>query len=232
MLGVPFWHVSPTSAEILSGIGGSILATVIVTLTGPTADELYQRFRSLRVTGFWSHRNEVENDQWVKWLRAAQVRCILLGHSHGEWLRDDGFEPALVERLRAGKTVEMFFLDPTGQGAALRQEEEREKRDTRDTIHRSIKKLWTIAEGLGAEDREHLIVWVYDGTPSLGVTWIDNWMIVTHYLAGSTNRTSPALRVEAQADITCPYAVYEHNVNHIRTRAKRLTNENINRYIQ
>jgi len=172
----------------------------------------------------------VENDQWVKWLKQAQMRFILLGHAHGEWVRDDGFGPALIERLKAGKTVEIFFLDPNGDGAALRQKEEKEKRDTKDTIRRSINALWEISKSLDSEARSRLTIWVYDSTPSLGVTWIDNWMLVTHYLAGSINRTSPALRVEAQPDAACPYAAYEHNVNHIRNTATRLTTENIPNY--
>jgi hypothetical protein len=232
ILGVPLWHVSPTWAGVLSGVGGSILATVIVTLTGPAGDEVYQRFRSLKITEFWSDRSKVENDQWVKWLRGAQMRCILLGHSNGEWLRDDGFESALTERLAAGKTVEIFFLDPGGDGAALRQKEDsRGLRDTKRRIRDSIRALWEISERLDPEARTKLTIFVYDSTPSLGVTWIDDWMVVTHYLPGSTNRTAPALKVEAHQDLTCPYAVYELNVNHIRTKSIPLTSANIGRYI-
>lgn len=230
ILGGAFWQSTPRIAGLLAGIGGSILATVIVTLLSPATADVYQSFLRLGVTKFWANRNMVENDQWVKWLRQAQMRFILLGHAHGEWIRDDGFEPALIERLKAGKTVEIFFLDPNGDGAALRQKEEKEKRDTRDTIRRSISALWEISKALDAGARGKLTIYVYDSTPSLGVTWIDNWMLVTHYLAGSTNRTSPALKVEAQPDATCPYAVYEHNVNHIRDRSTIVTTENIRKY--
>lgn len=230
ILGGALWQSAPRFAGVLAGIGGSILATVIVTLLSPATEEVYQSFLRLGVTRFWANRSMVESDQWVKWLRQAQMRFILLGHAHGEWLNDDGFKPALIERLNAGKTVEIFFLDPNGDGAALRQKEEKEKRDTQDTIRRSINALWKISKSLDAGARRKLTIYVYDSTPSLGVTWIDNWMLVTHYLAGSINRTSPALRVEAQPGATCPYAVYEYNVNHIRDRSTIVTPENIHEY--
>lgn len=232
ILGAAFWQSTPRVAGILAGVGGSILATVLVTLFSPAAEEVYQGFLRLGVTKFWPDRSLVENDQWVKWLKQAQMRCTLLGHAHGEWLRDDGFEPALIDRLTAGKKVEVFFLDPNGDGAALRQKEDSRnlRGDTKVRIRGSIRALWAISEGLEAEVRSRLTIYVYDSTPSLGVTWIDNWMLVTHYLAGSTNRTSPALRVEAQPDSTCPYAVYEHNVSHIRSKATLLTRDNIDKY--
>jgi hypothetical protein len=231
ILGIASWQSTPRLAGVLAGVGGSILATVIVTLFSPAGESVYQSFLRLGVTRFWPDRSLVESDQWVKWLKEAQMRCILLGHAHGEWIRDDGFAPVLVERLTAGKTVEIFFLDPTGDGAALRQKEDSlGVRDTQGRIRGSIKTLWEIAARLNAEARARLTIYVYDSTPSLGVTWIDNWMLVTHYLAGSTNRTSPALRVEAQPDSTCPYAVYEHNVNYIRTKSTLITQDNIDKY--
>jgi hypothetical protein len=231
ILAAAFWQSNPRLAGICAGVGGSILATVIVTWAGPAGEEVYQSFLRLGVTRFWSDRSLVDDDQWVKWLKGTQMRCTLFGQAHGEWFRDITFEPALVERLTAGKNVEIFFLDPTGAGAALRQQEDSlGLRNTLGRIRASIKAAWDISERLDRKARDRFTIYVYDSTPSLGVTWIDDWMVVTHYLAGSINRTSPALRVEAQPDQRCLYAVYEQNVNHIRAKSIVVTKNNLHKY--
>jgi hypothetical protein len=233
MLAGVFWELHPRFAGVLAGVGGSILATVIVTWAGPAGEEVYQSFLRLGVTRFWSDRSLVEKDRWVKWLKGAQMRCTLLGHAHGNWCEDDGFEPALIERLTAGKIrVEMFFLNPNGAGVDLRQKEDSlGLRNTKARIRASIKAVWDISQRLKEEARTRLTIYVYDSTPSLGVTWIDDWMLVTHYLAGSVNLTSPALLVKSQPDSECLYAVYEKNVNRIRAEfSEVVTEDNIDKY--
>ena len=72
---------------------------------------------------------------------------------------------------------------------------------------------------------------MYEATPSLGLTWIDGTMFVTHYLAGSINRTSPLLRIESRLGSDTLYAVYAENVRKIRDDfSTRITNENVAQY--
>jgi hypothetical protein len=154
--------------------------------------------------------------------RNANAMC-LVGQAHGEWCLDTGFETALVERLRAGKTVEMFFLNPRGAGVELRQKEDRSGlKNTKARIRGSLKTVWDISQHLEEEARARLVIHVYDCTPSLGVTWIDDWMLVTHYLAGSVNLTSPALLVKSQPDAKSLYAVYGDNVDRIREKFSKV----------
>src|SRR5712691_11086528 len=68
-LAAVFWLSSPRFAGVLAGVGGSILATVIVTWAGPAGEEVYQSFLRLGVTRFWSDRSKVDDDDWVKWLK-------------------------------------------------------------------------------------------------------------------------------------------------------------------
>jgi hypothetical protein len=240
LIDVLFWTLAalcsasnhPFAAGAFAGIGGSVLATILVSLAGPLGEEVYHSFLHLGVTRFWSDRSLVPKDQWVKWLAATQMRCTLLGHAHGEWCLDVGFEPALIERLNVGKTVEIFFLDPNGAGVALRQKEDRSGlKNTKARIRSSLRTVWDISQRLEDAARSRLGIYVYDCTPSLGVTWIDDWMLVTHYLAGSVNLTSPALLVKSQPDSKCLYAVYEANVTRIRDKfSTQVTKDNINTY--
>jgi hypothetical protein len=207
-----------------------MLATMLVSFAGPDGEETYQKFLQLGVTDFYPNRNMVPNESWVDWLEGAQRSCILLGQAHGEWIRDDRFEPALVSRLIAGVEVEIFFLDPTTPAADVREKEDKQKLQTRVRIRESMRQLWEIRSRLNETARERLTVYTYRVTPSLGVTWIDDWMLVTHYLAGFNNLTSPALRVESSPKPRSPYAVYAKNVDRIREISERVTNDNVHQY--
>ncbi|HXP86526.1 MAG TPA: hypothetical protein VN841_17490 [Bryobacteraceae bacterium] len=104
-----------------------MLAAMLVSFAGPDGEETYQNFLQMGVADFYANRNMVPNESWVDWLEGAQRTCILLGQAHGEWIRDDRFQPALVSRLIAGVHVQIFFLDPTKPVAEVRQKEDQQK---------------------------------------------------------------------------------------------------------
>jgi hypothetical protein len=215
----------------LVGIGTSMLATMLVSFAGPDGDETYRAFLQLGVREFYANRSKVPNDSWVDWLESAQRTCLLLGQAHGEWIRDDRFESALVGRLVAGIQIQILFLDPTTEAAETREKEDRQNKELKARIKESIGKLWKIRERLPEAARARLSVYAYTATPSLGVTWIDDWMLVTHYLAGFNNLTSPALKVESSPNPTSPYAIYAKNVDRIRDfHSEMVTQENIDNF--
>ena len=222
-------HVLVSAA--LVGIGTSMLAAMLVSFAGPSGEETYQKFLQMGVTDFYPNRNMVPNESWVDWLEGAQRTCILLGQAHGEWIRDDRFEPALVSRLIAGVQVQIFFLRPTTSEADVRQREDQQKLDTKKRIRDSMRALWEIRSRLNDAAKDRLTIYTYDATPSLGVTWVDDWMLVTHYLAGFNNLTAPALRVESSPKPRSPYAVYAKNVDRIREKFSEIvTEENVSDY--
>jgi len=208
---------------------GSPLPSPATVPDAPKAEEAYQRFLRVGVTNFYANRRQVPNDDWVNWLKDAQHRCILLGQAHGEWCLDPRFRPALIDRLRNRVQIEMFFLKPDGLAAQLRHKEDSTGlRNTERRIQGSLREVWEIRNSLEPSLRSHLKVYVYDATPSLGVTWIDNFMVVTHYLASRTNLTSPCLVVESGPGSDTLYAVYAENVDGIRTNfSEEITDGNI-----
>jgi len=207
-----------------------MLAATLVSFAGPDGEETYQKFLQMGVADFYPNRNLVPNELWVDRLEGAQRTCILLGQAHGEWIRDDRFEPALVSRLIAGVQVEIFFLDPTSQAADVRESEDRQKLGTKKRIKDSIRALWGIRSRLNDTAKARLRIYTYDRTPSLGLTWIDDWMLVTHYLAGFSNLTSPALCVESIPKPRSPYAIYARNVDRIREKSTEVDGQNVGKY--
>jgi hypothetical protein len=213
------------------GIGTSMLAAMLVSFAGPNGEETYRKFLQMGVTDFYPNRSMVPNENWVNWLEGAQRSCILLGQAHGEWIRDDRFEPAFVGRLIAGIRIEIFFLNPNTPEADVREKEDRQKQHTKERIRDSIRELWKIRGRLNETAKSRLKIYTYDATPSLGVTWMDDWMLVTHYLAGFSNLTAPALRVESSPNPRSPYAVYARNVDQIRDNfSTEVTDANISEY--
>jgi hypothetical protein len=212
----------PYRAAVLSGIGGSIAAAALVSGLSPLNDELFQEFRALGIKRSFFYRTKIDDDQWCRWLREARVHCTLLGIAHHKWCEDGSFPDALRDCLNRGVQVKFLFLDPTSEVARQRAREDvRAARNTIQEIQDSIRFVWNLREGLTPEARERLRLYVYNATPSSGTQWFDNFMIVTHYLAGFPNVTSPALLVESvktEPGSRNLYDIYIENVRKVEER--------------
>jgi hypothetical protein len=197
-----------------------MIATVLVWLMTPTNKEAYEEFLSLGISKAWPSRDNVESIAWVRWLRSTKRRCILLGTSHSKWCSDAQFREALEDRLRNNVQIEILFLKPNGTAVVARAAEEKGGRDTIHEIQTAIRILWDIRNAITPDMQSRLKLFVYDATPSMGVTWIDErFMIVSHILAGSMNVTSPCLLLEPgryHTERQGLYETYEKNVVSIK----------------
>lgn len=191
----------PYRAAVFSGIGGSLTAAAVVSglsvMNSAAADESFSEFCALGIKRSYFYRTRIDDDQWCKWLREAKVHCTLLGIAHHKWCGDGNFPNALRDSLNRGVQVKFLFLDPGSEAAKLRAREDvRAARNTIQEIQDSIRFIWNLREQLAPDAKERLKLYVYNATPSSGTQWFDNFMVVTHYLAGFPNVTSPALLVE------------------------------------
>ena len=225
--------IGPIGGSLFVGIGASVIAAALVAALSPFSESAYRRFISLGIDEFWPSREAIKKRNWVDWLAGVNHECVLLGIAHGEWCKDARFSATLRDRLVHGVWVKMLFLDPNSQAAALRAHEEGNKRDTREAIRESIKFVWEFRQGLEAGFRNRLRLYVYNATPSCGLTWIDDFMIVTHYLAGRVNRTSPALQVK-QPHIGMErslYDIYAENEQEIENLSVEIDERNIQQFL-
>jgi Domain of unknown function (DUF5919) len=225
----------PHIYTISISIGTSLIAAALVTLLSPVSREVYQRFVRLGIQDVYPSRDEIPKKRWILWLRGARHRCVILGIANNNWCRDGDFESALFDRLRSKVEVEVFFLNPLSIEVTTRAKED-EGRDTEETIRKSIEMLWRCKQKLASDSRvqERLKLYVYSATPSSGMTWVDSIMIVTHYLAGFANVTSPALIVKpvqnepGQRDL---YSTYAENLERVRGRATLLSDANVGQFL-
>ncbi len=243
--GHPFWM------GCLAGVGTSLIAAAVVTALNPVNQESYQRFLSLGpnnldayqrflalgIREIYPYRSSIPDDLWCKWLGMAKEKAILIGIALQKWCGDKNFPPTLRDRLLHMVEVKVFFLDQTKPVTAVRTaEEQRESgRNTEQMIRGSIQFMWKLRSELEQESRERFKLYVYNGTPSSGVTWIDSFMIATHYLSGSANVTSPALRLEPCQDVAGPddlYSIYKENAQKLeKYSATPITDENVANYL-
>jgi hypothetical protein len=221
----------PYTLVFFVGIGNSLIAGSIAAFLSPVHDEMYQKFLALGIRDMWPSRRAVPDGHWCKWLDGTSKSCTLLGVAHSEWRKDDKFKPALTRCLdRRGVEVHILFLDPNSRLAEARANEE--QRDTPGTIKTSIRIVWNeVRAELRPELRNRLHLYVYDSTPSSGASWFDDFMIVTHYLAGYPNRTSPAFRVQDLGPDSL-FDVFKMNIERIKEKPStvEITEENLARY--
>jgi len=216
----------PIRGSLIVGVGSSILAAAIVACLSPANEAGYRKFVSFGIVDMWSSRNAIKD--WVEWMETARETCVLFGVAHRGWCQDKRFEPALKERLKHGVAFRILFLDPCCKAAEVRAREEEGTRNTQEKIRKSIEDMWRIRESLAESQKPQLRIIVYNATPSCGLTWVDQQMLVTHYLAGLPDETSPALlltRPQVGMERSL-YDVYADNLEKIIEKKCRFVDEN------
>lgn len=235
MGGAFLWHknkIGVIRGSLFIGIGSSAIAAGIVAFLSPFYELAYRRFVSLGIQNSWPSRKAVPKRNWVNWLQAANNTCTLLGIAHGNWCLDERFEAALRDRLKHGVTVKILFLNPNSESAKLREKEEGGLRKTRAIIRESIAWVWKFRESLESGVKSRLRIYVYEATASCGLTWIDDYMIVTHYLAWTPDWTSPAIRLQpAQIGTGGLYDVYAETVEKITENSTELDDRNFPEFL-
>jgi hypothetical protein len=184
----------PIRGSLAIGVGSSILAAAIVAYLSPANEAGYRKFLSFGIVDMWSSRQAIKD--WVDWMHTARETCVLFGVAHGGWCQDKQFASALKDRLSHGVSFRVLFLNPNADAAEIRAREEESghtHRNTQEKIRESIRDVWNIRNSLTAGQKGLLRLFVYNATASCGLTWVDKQMIVTHYLAGLPDLTSPAL---------------------------------------
>jgi hypothetical protein len=219
---------------ILLGVGCSMVAAGLVAYLNPVTAELYERILAMGVSHVYPSRNEIERKNWVEWLRSADQRFVQVGISNSGWRTDTTILPALKDRLEHNVEVKLFFLDPTSSAAGIRGKEE-PHRDTQREIRDTIGYFWAHRELFEEDLKARFKMYVYNATPSLGLTWTDQLMVATHYLAAFQNLTSPALFLEPPRFPhrgSNLYKVYAENVKMLETNLSTfLRDENITQFV-
>ena len=220
---------------LLIGVGTSLVAGAI------SAVLLSERQKSTALLGsgieqVWEDREHIAGDQWIGWLAGAKGICHILGVAASKWLTDPNFRTTLEGRLKNRVQVHFLLLSPRDdcQAAAVRaQEEQVFHRDTIAVIRETFAGMWQLKQGLDPTLRGRLHIWAYQATPSFGALWVNDVMVVTHYLPTQANLRCPAFLVR-ESDAPNLFSVYRNSISAIlenQARTVEITDENIADYL-
>lgn len=214
------------------GTGSSLIAAAIYSFVSYKEQELYRKFATLGIRQVFAGRNDVDSPDWCLWLSQVKKHCVLFGIANHNWCEDPRFEGAVRDVVYRKVEIVVFFLSPSSPLTEVRgQEEWRSKgRNTVQIVRDSIRFMWELKQRLDPADREFFRLFIYEGTPS-GTNWFDDFMIVTHYLAGTANVNSPALRLESTGGPEDLFSVYKKNIEQVREHCStEITEANVGDY--
>lgn len=213
--------------EIFVGAGASVVASAIVLIIFFNRDSLAHRVMQYGVVKLFHDRHvELPKEFWSELLNGARHYVRILGVANHGYLNMAGGAlkeeernalSAVLQRERVIVTI--LWLDPRS-GIAEQRDEEEERGTRLDTIE-SIAAFSQFRGSLPENIRGRMELKVYTATPTFGITWVDNSMVVTNYLPETPNQHSPGLvltysRIEKalkmiERDFAAMYEVYSAN---------------------
>lgn len=182
---------------ILVSLGTGVLTSTIVAAIALEREEFLHTVLGLGVQEIFDDRAKAfDNEFWNALVDSTRYRYRVLGVANHGYLRNqtirDQTTEAFLEATRRGVDVEVLWLNPEHMLATIREEEEG-VRGTRDDTINSIIFFWELHEQLADDEKPRLSLREHTAMPTCGITWSDDFVMVTHYLAQKLNLGSPGL---------------------------------------
>lgn len=184
----------------LLGIGTSTFASALFAFLALGQDELVEEMRGLGVERiFHNRRVYCTDDFWTELIVEATEHYSVLGVANHGFIKNvptqEHFEGLFKGALSRHDhlTIKVLWLDPRSELARQRQAEE--KRNTRRDILESIDWFYRIKQSIPAPQAKRMHLKLYTETPTCGITWCDDSVIVTHYQAGVLNFEAPGMEL-------------------------------------
>lgn len=178
-------------------IATALISAVVVASFALEREAFAQRLMDLGVSqAFHDRKRDIADEFWTRLVERCREHYRVLGAAnHGYWhdeqTRNDTKRTLYDAIVKRKVEVEFLFLKADGD-LCLQRGREEQRNTVKDTLV-SIRQFWEFRESLPDEDRDRLALKEYDSIPSCGITWVDDSLLVTHYLAGRNNLGSPGL---------------------------------------
>lgn len=192
------------------------------------------RLQDSGLIDIWVDRSKIDRSIWCQKVKQASQRCIILGMASYGYREDPHMEETIRTVVAKKVPIEIYFFDPTYKEILEKRAEEEKTRITEESIRRSIKFFYdTIKKNLSEEMKSHFKLFVYRATPTLSVTLVDDYMIVSHYLATLPNEHAPSYHIIKRA--VSGETLFEQHMKNVEDIQKQktteeLTDENIKTY--
>lgn len=220
---------------IIYGVGTAIVAAGLVTLIA-LEPEITQQLQSLTmlkmgeacqelgIQEFFASRSAKDDEFWADEIRKAKREYTVLGVASHRYIqssaKQSAFRQHFLDAARRKVTVTFFFLNPTTDYAKRRSEEE--GRDTIREIIETVEWLFQVKSALDASHQEYLKIYSYEDLPTIGITKVDDRLIIAHYLARELNADAPGMILFGDDDCVL-VKKYDENLKEIAGHAFELT---------
>jgi hypothetical protein len=191
---------------ILISVGTGVIASTVVAAIALEREDFAQSVLGLGIQQVFHDRaREFDNAFWQSLIDTAKHRFAVLGVANHGYLRTDEIreqtEEAMLDAVERNVEVQILWLDPRSPLAAFREESEGERGTRADTVA-SMEFFWALRERAHPDKRENMLLAVHEAMPTCGITWSDDLIIVSHYLAKELNLESPGLVLGPSMSLT------------------------------
>ncbi len=187
-----------TAPEVITlTIGSTFLASSIFIYITADRSDLVSHIAQLGVQeAFADRRSALTNAAWTMMITNSRARYRVLGVANHGYIRAENEQQtreALQRALSNKVEVEILWLDPASDFMSQREAEEG-KRETKADAISAIEWFWNLkTKELKPEDAKRLTLATYNALPTCGITWVDDYLVVTQYLASEPDKTCPGL---------------------------------------
>lgn len=188
---------STWAGSLALAVGGALIAAAALAYLALPRDEFVERMWDLGlVNAFLNRAKDTTDEDWVRLVRKTRHYYKVLGAGNHGYLHSDKsqdeFRQAFTDVIVNHKVqVEFLWLNPQSP-LALRRETE-ENRSLRYDAVEAMEWFHNFRESLPPAHRTQLGLLEYEATPSCGIVWADDRLIVTQYLPAEADVFAPGL---------------------------------------
>jgi hypothetical protein len=195
------------AGALVLSVSASVLASLVVAAIALERSEFADYLLGLGIDQVFQDRlQDIPPKLWTDLLGGVHHQFSVLGMANHGYLNSAEAKSETTDALkkaleRKNVRVEFLWIDPTSDLAKSRETEEGTRGLRRDACE-SILWFSELAATLPDEQRRRLSLRQYSALPTCGITWADNQLIVTHYLAGELNLRAPGIVLDAAQPLT------------------------------
>ena len=192
-LGIPIPF--PTSVtNLLIATGAGLIAAAAVAYLAVPRDELADALWELGVIRLLVNRSELTDEDYVRLVTSARREYRALGTANHGYINTETakaeFQGAFMGAAARGVKIEIMYLNPDGDLVTHRSNEE--GRNTKKDALESIQFFSGLRTDLPTH-KDNIKLFEYDLTPSCGIVWADDHLVVTHYMPARANVLAPGI---------------------------------------
>jgi hypothetical protein len=187
-----FWGV------VCVGGGTALVTAAVYAWITSLREDFAETLTELGIDDVFADRHAyMRGGRWSELMRRARRHYRVLGTANHGYIRNTPTTEQTIADLRVllsrkDLQIEFLWLAPDSEMAGLRNDQEADRDTIADTA-KSIVWFWDFKRELKPVEQSRFSLKEYTDLPTCGLTWCDDEIIVSNYLAASLNLDSPGM---------------------------------------